>query len=415
MSSKNIFSPFPKVLLGLGIILGLGAFYVKVAPFAPTHVRPDDDKASKLKLQPGFAAEHLYSPSANGQGSWVSMCFDNKGRLIASDQYGGLYRLTIPAIGSGTKPTKIERLKVGTPGDTAGMGTAHGLLYAFNSLYVMVNNRVTKELPVHSGFYRMQDTNGDDQYDKITLLKELEGSGEHGPHSIVLSPDKKSLYVIAGNHTDAPPMDNYLLPKTWKQDNLFPLIKDPRGHANDRMAPGGWVANVQPDGSDWTLFSAGYRNAFDMAFNDTGDLFVYDADMEWDIGTPWYPPYAHLPRHQRQRVRLAHGKQQVVAGLARQPAARHQHRAGLAHQYALCEQRQVPGQVQEHAAGLRLEFRHRAFHSPEAQRLHLHRRPRGISVRRAAAADRRRHWSRRCAVLHDGWASPGIGLVSRSL
>ncbi len=38
------------------------------------------------------------------------------------------------------------------------------------------------------------------------------------------------------------------------------------------------------------MFSAGYRNAFDLAFNDTGDLFVYDADMEWDIGTPWYRP-----------------------------------------------------------------------------------------------------------------------------
>ena len=291
MSSKRFPLLIPKLLLGLGVILGLGAFYVKVAPFAPTHIKADDDKASKLKLQPGFAAEHLYSPSENGQGSWVSMCFDDKGRLITSDQYGGLYRLTIPALGSGsTKPTKIEHLKVGTPGDTSGMGTAHGLLYAFNSLYVMVNNRVTKDLPVHSGFYRLQDTNGDDQYDKVTLLKELEGNGEHGPHSIKLSPDGKSLFVISGNHTDAPQMDDYLLPKTWKQDNLFPLIKDPRGHANDRMAPGGWVANVQPDGSDWVLYSAGYRNAFDMAFNDTGDLFVYDADMEWDIGSPWYRP-----------------------------------------------------------------------------------------------------------------------------
>lgn len=291
MTSKRFTLLLPKLLLGLGVVLSLGAFYVKVAPFAPTHVRPDDDKASKLKLQPGFAAEHLYSPSANGQGSWVAMCFDDKGRLITSDQYGGLYRLTLPAIGSGsTKPTKIEHLAVGTPGDTSGMGTAHGLFYAFNSLYVMVNNSVTKDLPKHSGLYRMQDTNGDDQYDKVTLLKELEGNGEHGPHSIVMSPDKKSLYVISGNHTDAPAMDNYLLPKTWEQDNLFPFIKDPRGHANDRMAPGGWVANVQPDGSNWVLFSAGYRNAFDMAFNDTGDLFVYDADMEWDIGTPWYRP-----------------------------------------------------------------------------------------------------------------------------
>ncbi len=283
-------SALKKALLGIGVVVVMGAFYTKIAPFAPTHVRPDQSKVDKLKLQPGFKAEHLYSPSENDQGSWVSMAFDDKGRMIASDQYGVLYRITIPAIGSGSTTPKVEKLKIGDGSKEQRMGTAHGLLYAFNSLYVMVNNRVTPELPRHSGFYRLQDTNGDDQYDKVTLLKELEGNGEHGPHSIILSPDKKSLYVISGNHTDAPNMDAYRLPKTWQQDNLFPLIKDPRGHANDRMAPGGWVANVDPEGKNWELISAGYRNAFDMTFNETGDLFVYDADMEWDIGTPWYRP-----------------------------------------------------------------------------------------------------------------------------
>ena len=75
------------------------------------------------------------------------------------------------------------------------MGYAHGLLYAFNSLYVMVNNRPSKQFPKTSGLYRLQDTDGDDQFDKVTLMRELKGEGEHGPHSIVLSPDKQSLYV----------------------------------------------------------------------------------------------------------------------------------------------------------------------------------------------------------------------------
>ena len=38
------------------------------------------------------------------------------------------------------------------------------------------------------------------------------------------------------------------------------------------------------------IFSIGYRNQFDIAFNNLGDLFTYDADMEWDMGTPWYRP-----------------------------------------------------------------------------------------------------------------------------
>jgi len=248
----------------------------------------EDSEVVHIKVPEGFAAEHLYSPSENNKGSWVSMCFDDKGRMLASDQYGGIYRLTIPRIGEKMDTNKIEKIWI--ENDTLNFGAAHGLLYAFNSLYVMVNNRSSKNLPKTSGFYRLQDTDGDDQYDKLTLLKTLVGEGEHGPHSIKLSPDKKSLFVICGNYTDLPEMDSYRLPKTWKYDNLFPEIKDPRGHANDRKEPGGWVANVDPEGKKWELISAGYRNPFDLAFNDVGDLFVYDADMEWDFGLPWYRP-----------------------------------------------------------------------------------------------------------------------------
>ncbi|GAA4406636.1 hypothetical protein GCM10023187_26320 [Nibrella viscosa] len=279
-----------KVLPVLGLI-GLFGVWNNLPDVNMAPVSPPESKVDKLKLPAGFKAEHLYSPSESQNGSWVSMTFDDKGRMIASDQYGALFRVQIPAIGSGSTQPVVEKLTIGK--DTSlvnGMGYAHGLLHAFNSLYVMVNNRTNARFPKSSGLYRLQDTDGDDKYDKITLLKELVGEGEHGPHSILLSPDKKSLYVIAGNHTDVPKMDAYRLPPVWKEDNLFPLIKDPRGHANNRMAPGGWIANLDPEGKRWELISAGYRNAFDMAFNEAGDLFVYDADMEWDFGLPWYRP-----------------------------------------------------------------------------------------------------------------------------
>jgi putative heme-binding domain-containing protein len=262
-------------------------YNIKVQPVDPT------DKLSKLKLPAGFKAEYLYGPSENKEGSWVAMCFDDKGRMITSDQYGGLYRLTVPAIGASNTIAKAEKLKItsGVKGDTLGMGYANGLLHAFNSLYVVINNgKNNRTFPRKSGLYRLQDTDGNDQYDKITMMKEFEGEGEHGPHSIILSPDKKSLYLINGNHTDVPEVDAYRLPKTWQEDQLFPLIKDPRGHANDRMAPGGYVLNLDPEGKRFELVSAGYRNAFDIAFNENGDLFAYDADMEWDFGLPWYRP-----------------------------------------------------------------------------------------------------------------------------
>lgn len=254
-------------------------------------------KISKLNLPDEFQVDHLYSPSENDRGSWVAMAFDDKGRLITSDQYGALYRMELSAVGTDSLAS-IERLDIGktieqladTTKPKVEMGYAQGLLYAFNSLYVMVNNRVNEDFEKKSGLYRLQDTDGDDQFDKITLLKELNGHGEHGPHSIILAPDKKSMYLIAGNHTDVPEMDAYRLPPVWQEDNLFPLIKDPRGHANNRMAPGGWIAKIDSSGTHWELISAGYRNAFDITFNEHGELFAYDADMEWDFGMPWYRP-----------------------------------------------------------------------------------------------------------------------------
>jgi len=260
--------------------------------------KPSNPKIDKLKLPAGFQAEHLYSPAEHDQGSWVAMTFDNKGRMITADQYGAIYRLVLPVQGDTTKP-KVEKLIIGSESDRnadtttlkVGMGFAQGLLYAFNSLYVMVNHNSDKTFDKNTGLYRLQDTDGDDQFDKVTLLKSFEGEpGEHGPHSIILSPDKKSIYISAGNHVDVPKFDVYRLPPVWQEDNLFPQIKDPRGHANNRQAPGGWIAHIDSLGQHWELVSAGYRNEFDITFNDAGDLFTYDSDMEWDFGMPWYRP-----------------------------------------------------------------------------------------------------------------------------
>lgn len=253
---------------------------------------PLDPKVAKLKLPEGFKAEHIYSPGDLDQGSWVAMTFDDKGRLITADQYGFLYRLEIPEIDSDSLAPKIEKLIIGNVEEPqVGMGYAQGLLYAFNSIYVMVNHNGNETFKESTGLYRIQDLDGDDQYETVTTIKLFTGEpGEHGPHSIKVSPDGKSLYMVAGNHIDVPEMDAYRIPRVWDEDNLFPEIKDPRGHANTRMAPGGWVAKLTPDGSYFELISVGYRNPFDIAFNEAGDLFTYDSDMEWDFGMPWYRP-----------------------------------------------------------------------------------------------------------------------------
>lgn len=231
-----------------------------------------------FNVLPGFQIELLYTVPKETQGSWVSIAFDNNGRLIASDQGAqGLYRITPPAIGSEDE-TKVEKLDVA-------MSSAQGMLYAFDSLYVSANGGPG------SGLYRLKDTDGDDQYDEVTKLKEIRGGGEHGPHALRLSPDGKSIYWIAGNHTDLPAdFDHSTVPSNWGEDLLLPRQWDARGHARGKLAPGGWIAKTDSEGKEFEIVSIGYRNPYDMDFNADGELFAYDADMEWDMGTPWYRP-----------------------------------------------------------------------------------------------------------------------------
>jgi putative heme-binding domain-containing protein len=224
-----------------------------------------------------FAVELLYSVPKAEQGSWISLTVDPKGRLIASDQHGSLYRMTVPPLGT-TRGLQVEKLAVD-------IGGCHGLLYAFDSLYCMVNDGKRK-----LGLYRVTDTNNDDQFDNVELLRAFNNGLEHGPHSIVLAPDGKSLMVVVGNYCSLTEPCESWVPRLWQEDHLTPRMWDPNGHAKGVLAPGGVCYKVSPDGKDWTLFSMGYRNPFDGAFNRHGDFFTYDSDMEWDMNTPWYRP-----------------------------------------------------------------------------------------------------------------------------
>ena len=222
----------------------------------------------------GFAVEKLYDVPKGSQGSWVSMAVDDKGRLYCGDQgKQGIFRITL-----GSGEPKVEKI----PADITG---AQGLLWAFDSLYVCLNGGKPG-----SGLYRVTDSNGDDQLDKIEELRRFSGGGEHGPHAVVLAPDGESLFVVGGNHTKVPDPETSSVVPNYGEDQLLPRMPDARGHASRIRAPGGWVARTDKDGKSFELYSAGYRNQYDLAFNADGEMFTYDSDMEWDIGTPWYRP-----------------------------------------------------------------------------------------------------------------------------
>src|SRR5262249_25935258 len=80
------------------------------------------------------------------------------------------------------------------------------------------------------------------------------------------------------------------LPSNWQEDHLLPRQWDANGHARGILAPGGWVARTDPEGKTWEILTTGYRNTYDIALNADGELLCYHADMEWDMGAPWYRP-----------------------------------------------------------------------------------------------------------------------------
>jgi len=233
---------------------------------------------SGFQVPKGFQVEKLFTVPKDELGSWVCIALDNKGRILASDQGGkGICRITPSPIGS-QEPTKVELLDLK-------ISSAQGMLYAFDSLYFSVNGGPG------SGLYRARDTNNDDQFDEIVKLKDFKGGGEHGPHALRLSPDGKSIFVSCGNHTLPPEgFQSSRLPRNWSEDHILPRQWDANGHARGILAPGGYVVKTDPDGKTWEMFSVGYRNQYDFAFNRDGEMFVYDADMEWDMGMPWYRP-----------------------------------------------------------------------------------------------------------------------------
>lgn len=258
----------------------------KDKPKRPTTVGPaiGENKAtpvSRIRVAKDFKVELLYSVPGVEQGSWVNLCEDPKGRLYVSDQYGGLYRITVPQPGQVLDPKAVEKLPID-------IRAVNGMAFAFGALYVGVNDYEAK---IPSGVYRITDTNNDDMPDKVELLRQFESKGDHGVHAIIPSPDGKSLFLISGN--GAKPTQwaaSSRVPANYGEDHLLPRLPDGRGFMRDVMGPGGTIYRFDPEGKNFEAFATGFRNIFDGAFSRGGELFTYDADMEYDFNTPWYRP-----------------------------------------------------------------------------------------------------------------------------
>lgn len=257
-----------------------------------------------IRVAPGFLVERLYS-AQHGEGSWVSMTFGPEGQLFLSPQSGPLMKFDVsrllgaqlrpagPGAAPGAHVADLEPpTRISFP-----VRNAQGLEWAYDSLYVNVVAPADQD----GGFHRISDSDGDGRLDHHEHLVRFGPPTEHGVHGIRLGPDG-ALYVINGNYV-RPPTDldgNSVLvddPVTrTEEDVLLERHWDPRGHAHGIMAPAGVLYRTDAEGKQWERISIGTRNCYDIAISASGEIFTYDADMEWDLGMPWYrsPRVLHL-------------------------------------------------------------------------------------------------------------------------
>ncbi len=246
---------------------GKKAANAKRAP--STSVAPADE----LILPAGFKAELLHTVPKPEQGSWVSLAVSPEGDLVAGDQGGVLWRVSLK------DPAKPVITKI----DTKFFG-CHGLLFAHGALYACTSEKGKGDI------WRLRDVKGDGSYSEQTMIRALKGSGEHGPHQLVLDRDG-SILVVGGNHTKLPDDEKAGAPtKRYDEDDLLKKFEDANGHASGIKAVGGWIARMDKDGKDWVRVTASFRNPYDCSIAPDGDIFTYDSDMEWDMGAPWYRP-----------------------------------------------------------------------------------------------------------------------------
>jgi putative heme-binding domain-containing protein len=223
--------------------------------------------------------------------SLVNMCFDNRGRLLLSEEGGPILLCVNPdkdGVFQEVKPY-CELVK-----------NCHGMCWVDDALLLVGNG------PKGTGLYRCKENADGSKIVSAELLLAFNGGmGEHGPHAILHGPDNW-LYVVVGNHAHAKVdklADNSPL-RRWPngqqgpdqnqpnttEDVLLPRQNDANGHAANLKAPGGTIWRLDKDGKNISLVSAGYRNHFDAAFAPNGELWTFDSDMEWDEALPWYRP-----------------------------------------------------------------------------------------------------------------------------
>jgi putative heme-binding domain-containing protein len=326
------------------LILGLSAMALFSGLPAAWQQKPSPERAqdqpfppgSPFALLPGFKIERVTPPDKTE--SYIVVTFDPQGRPVVSQSSSG----------SGSAPRLLldadkDGIFEGEKIVAEQLNTCHGLFYASRTtLYANCRGEVAGDPPLpaeafgrgrggqqaaaaaaqggrgpqpagggraqnqppprgYPGFYKLEDTNGDDVMDTIERIQgyHSNGMGDHGPHAIRRGPDGSIMHLVgnntyvgartpAGEVTDAA-VDTASSPN-WhnvEERQFLPQYNDPRFGNSTRIGVHATVWRLQPD-NKYSLFFSGMRNPYDFAFNLAGEAFTFDSDMEWDVNAPWY-------------------------------------------------------------------------------------------------------------------------------
>lgn len=232
-------------------------------------------EGARFSIPKDFTIERLMRDEEVG--SLIAMAFDSRGNILASREGGPLLLLTDSDDNGTHDSVNVFCDKI---------INTQGILPLGSRVFVVGHG------PDGVGLYRLRDGDRDGLAEDVTQLVPIRGSkGEHGAHAVRLGPDGL-LYVIMGSHARVGVRPGPRSPfRNWYEGDLVqPRQEDPRGHAVGIPAPGGTIFRTDANGSFVELVAGGFRNPYDFAFSADGELFTYDADMEWDLGAPWYRP-----------------------------------------------------------------------------------------------------------------------------
>jgi putative membrane-bound dehydrogenase-like protein len=292
--------------------------WLLVLPLLPWFVGRAAEPAGKLlpPAPPGFAVDLVArEPLIRNP---CAMAFDARGRLFVGQ--GPQYRNPKP-----DTPGDTVELLIDTDGDgvydraktfARGLNCIQGLAWRGRDLYIANSPDLTI----------VRDLDGDDVADEYVLLYTDLGNIEHALHGLNFGPDGK-LYMSKGNskglnqpgrvapkpfrelhgQPDPAGAPDFPPPRTFTRENYRATYQDPK----DDWGRHGGILRANPDGTALEIVSRGFRNPWDIAFDDgfnwlgtdndqsDGDrIFMpfFGADFGWaHAWSPHWTGAGHLP------------------------------------------------------------------------------------------------------------------------